>query len=219
MSVHMYGNINGPYQPPKIDVFEQAKEQSNKPIRFRDTEAGKDLPTVTLNISSEGLKALHGTKLPGSADVEAMQKQRKFEFEHQPVEEFYNRISREFGEKIEKMRVENPDKKVTITDKGNTLLDCFKSIADEISAGYADDTRLRFVIDSDSDDGYRRLSKNEELDILQQEFEDFVDVRFGKTHQENVELVTKQMEAVIKVNNIEMIFLRMFSFASRQISG
>jgi len=35
-------------------------------------------------------------------------------------------------------------------------------------------------LDNDSEDGYRKLSKDEELDILQQEFEEFTESRFGK---------------------------------------
>ena len=74
-----------------------------------------------------------------------------------------------------------------------------KTIADEIAAGYADGTRIRYALDNDSEDGYRKLSKDEELDILQQEFEEFTESRFGKKQQEAVEMVNKQMEELQKV--------------------
>lgn len=199
MAVYLYGNINGTYQPPNIDLFALAKEQNNKPVRFCDTEAGKNMPAVTVNISPEGLRALHGTKLPGSYDVNALNEERRYESEHIPVESYYTRISREYGEGVEKLRTENPDRKVTITDKENALLNTFKSIADEISAGYADGTRVRFVLDQESEDGYRKISKDEELVILQQEFGEFVDARFGKKHQQETELVMKQMESLQKI--------------------
>ena len=41
MSINLYGNVNGTYQPPNIDVFALAKAQNNKPVMFKDTEAGK----------------------------------------------------------------------------------------------------------------------------------------------------------------------------------
>ena len=62
MPVYLYGNANGTYQPPNIDVFALAKAQNNKPVMFKDTEAGKNMPPVKVNISAEGLRALHGTK-------------------------------------------------------------------------------------------------------------------------------------------------------------
>jgi len=34
MAVHLYGNVNGTYQKPNIDLFEMAKKQNNQPIRF-----------------------------------------------------------------------------------------------------------------------------------------------------------------------------------------
>ena len=54
MAVNMFGNINGTYQPPQINVFDLAKEQNNKPIRFRDTEAGKDMPAELLTFLPKG---------------------------------------------------------------------------------------------------------------------------------------------------------------------
>ena len=60
-------------------------------------------------------------------------------------------------------------------------------------------TRVRFIEDQNSEDGYRKLSKDEELDILQQEFEEFTESRFGKKQQEAAEMVNKQMEELQKV--------------------
>ena len=54
-------------------------------------------------------------------------------------------------------------------------------------------------MDNDTEDGYRKLSKDEELDILQQEFEEFTESRFGKKQQEAAEMVNKQMEELQKV--------------------
>ena len=50
MAVHLYGNVNGTYQKPNIDLFEMAKKQNNQPVRFCDTEAGKNIPAITVNI-------------------------------------------------------------------------------------------------------------------------------------------------------------------------
>ena len=55
------------------------------------------MPAVKVNISLDGLKALHGTELPGSRDVNAMYERLKFESEHQPIESYYHRLLREYG--------------------------------------------------------------------------------------------------------------------------
>ena len=34
MAVHLYGNVNGTYQKPNIDLFEMAKKHNNQTIRF-----------------------------------------------------------------------------------------------------------------------------------------------------------------------------------------
>ena len=126
MPVYLYGNANGTYQPPNIDVFALAKAQNNKPVMFKDTEAGKNMPAVKVNISAEGLRALHGTKLPGSMDVNAMNEQRKYESEHIPIESFYSRLSREYSNGVESVRAVETDHKVTWADKENALLNgCF----------------------------------------------------------------------------------------------
>ncbi len=199
MAVNMFGNINGTYQPPQINVFDLAKEQNNTPIRFRDTEAGKDMPAVTVNISSEGLRALHGTKFPGSIDIKAEQEKLRYTSEHQPVESFRSRLSREFQQGTEQLRADNPYGKVSMEDKEEILMKSFQDIADEIVAGHDNGTRVRFVEDPDSEDGYRRLSKDDELSILQQDFEELAEARFGKKQQEAAVMVTKQLEELHKV--------------------
>lgn len=199
MAVFMYGNVNGTYQPPNIDLFALAREQNNQPVRFRDTEVGKDMPTVTVNISSEGLRALHGTKFPGSIDIKAEQEKLRYASEHQPVESFRSRLSRELQQGTEQLRADKPYGKVSMEDKEEILMKSFRDIADEIVAGHDNGTRVRFIEDPDSEDGYRRLSKDDELSILQQDFEELAEARFGKKQQEAAAMVTKQIEELNKV--------------------
>ena len=199
MAVNLYGNINGTYQPPNIDAFALAKVQNNKPAVFRDTEAGKNMPAVKVNISPEGMRALHGTKLPGSIDIKAEQERMRYASEHQPVESFRSRLARELQQGTENLRAEKPYGKVTIEEKEEILMNSLRGIADEIAAGHENGTRVRFIEDPYTGDGYRKLSKDEELDILQQEFEEFTESRFGKKLQEAAEIVNKHMEELQKV--------------------
>jgi hypothetical protein len=45
---------------------------------------------------------------------------------------------------VESVRAVETDHKVTWADKENALLNGFRTIADEIAAGYADGTRIRY---------------------------------------------------------------------------
>mgnify|MGYP000024995448 CR=1 FL=1 len=93
----------------------------------------------------------------------------------------------------------NSDEKLTIQKKADVLLGEFKSICDEINSGYDGGTRVRFIEDSTSTDGFRKLSKDDELSILLSEFSNFVEGRFGKTHQEESEKVAKIVNDLQKV--------------------
>ena len=184
MAVHLYGNVNGTYQKPNIDLFEIAKQQNNQPVRFCDTEAGRNIPAIKVNISEEGLRALHGSKMKGSVDIQKQTEELRYISEHQPVESFTNRLSRGMQDSYVQFTEDNSDEKLTIQKKGEILLEEFRGICDEITSGYKEGNRVRFIGDSTTEDGYRRLSKDDELSILLSEFGDFVEGRFGKEHQE-----------------------------------
>ena len=184
MAVHLYGNVNGTYQKPNIDLFEMAKKQNNQPIRFCDTEAGRNVPAIKVNISEEGLRALHGSKMNGSVDIQKQMEEMRYISEHQPVESFTNRLSRVMQDSFVQFTEDNSDEKLTIQKKGEILLEEFRGICDEITSGYKEGDRVRFIADTTSEDGYRKLSKEDELSILLSEFSAFVEFRFGKEHQE-----------------------------------
>ena len=184
MAVHLYGNVNGTYQKPNIDLFEMAKQQYNQPVRFCDTEAGKNIPAIKVNISEEGLRALHGSKMKGSVDIQKQTEELKYISEHQPVESFTNRLSRAMQDSFVQFIEDKSDGNLTIEKKGEILLEEFWGICDEITSGYKEGDRVRFIADDTTQDGYRKLSKEDELSILLSEFSSFVESRFGKEHQE-----------------------------------
>ena len=184
MAVRLYGNVNGTYQKPNIDLFEMAKQQNNQPVRFCDTEAGKNIPAIKVNISEEGLRALHGSKLKGSVDIQKQTEELKYISEHQPVESFTNRLSRAMQDSYVQFIEDNFNENLTIEKKGEILLKEFREICDEITSGYEEGNRVRFIADDSTEDGYRKLSKEDELSILLSEFNAFVESRFGKEHQE-----------------------------------
>ena len=78
MAINLYGNVSGTYQKPNIDLFEMARKQNNQPVKFCDTEAGKNLPAIKVNISEEGLRALHGSKMKGSVDIQKQMEEMQY---------------------------------------------------------------------------------------------------------------------------------------------
>ena len=196
MAVHLYGNVNGTYQKPNIDLFEMAKKQNNQPIRFCDTEAGRNVPAIKVNISEEGLRALHGSKMNG---IQKQMEEMQYISEHQPVESFTNRLSRVMQDSFVQFTEDNSDEKLTIQKKGEILLEEFRGICDEITSGYEEGNRVRFIEDSTTEDGYRKLSKDDELSILLSEFSAFVEFRFGKEHQEQSVKVTNAINDFQKI--------------------
>jgi hypothetical protein len=198
MPVNLFGNINGTYQPPQMNLLGSAKVQNRNPVRYNETELGKNNPVVKVNISAEGLRALHGSKLPGSIDIKAEQERIKYASEHQPTESYYNRMSREMSNALEQKRAEN-NGNLTIEDREDALMSSFQSIADEIVKGYDSGTRVRFIEDPTSEDGYRRLTKEDELEILQKEFDDIAESKFSKRQQEAAEEIAKSLESLQKI--------------------
>lgn len=187
MTINLYGNINGKsYHAPTINLFEQAKTQNPQPKMLKDTGYGENMPEVKVSISKDGLRALHGTGLAGSMDLADIQKRKEFMLNHQPVESFSNVFSNAMPSNYEKG--ENGEYvyvKRSAEEKAESILNAYKSLYDEIVSGYDEGTRIRFVEEETAEDGYRQISKEEELSILQNEFRDFVERRLS-TESENL---------------------------------
>lgn len=198
MPINLFGNINGTYQPSQINLFDLAKQQNNNPVRYSETELGKEKPVVAVNISKEGLLALHGSKLPGNTDIPAEQERIKYISEHQPTESYYFRMAREMNTALEQRRAEN-NGNLSINDRENALMNSFKAIADEIVSGYDNGTRVRFIEDSNSEDEYHRLSKEDELAVLQKDFDDIAESKFGKHQKEVAEDIAKSLKSLHQI--------------------
>lgn len=178
----MFGNISKNYTSPKINLFEEAKKQNNAPVLFKNNNNSKNNSSaITVSISKESLEALHGSNLSGSVDLNKQLNDRKYIFEHQPTETYENH----FAKALSNLNSSSSKTTPTLQEKADFLLNEYKNLYNEISKGYKDKTRVRFIADESSNDGYKKLTKEEELSILQNEFEIFINNRFGKQHQEN----------------------------------
>lgn len=185
MNVQLFGNIdNKTYQAPRINLMQKVQEKGATPLTFKETIKGLNDANVSVSISDEGLKALHGSKLQGAIDPMETAKQIEYMSNHQPVESFSNRFAQmlpsnyEMNDQGEAVFVSH-----TLQEKEDALISGFKQLYNEISIGHSLGTRIRYIEDETAEDGFRKLTKDEELEILKQEFDDFVDSRFGAEAQ------------------------------------
>lgn len=196
MAVNLFGNINGmSYNPPNVDLFEMARKQNNQLVSINETSLAKDCTPVKVDISQEGLRALHGSKLKGSMNIDELTNDIKYISEHQPIESFTNRFAQAMPDDYLQLKGSGTS---IIEEKGNSLLSSFRNICDEIVSGYAEGNRVRYIADDTSEDGYAKISKEQELSILLEEFSAFVENRFGKQHQETA---IKLAEAANDIQN------------------
>lgn len=198
MAVYLYGNVNGSYQRANIDLFEMAGKQNNQPVKFSDIKNSENAPAIKVNISEEGLRALHGSKMKGSVDIQKQIEEMQYISEHQPVESFTNRFTRAMQNSFVQVSDSDSDKEILIQKKADVLMAEFRGMCDEIISGYAKGNRIRFIEDTAAEDGYRKLSKDDELSVLLSEFSDFVEVRFGKEHQAESVRIAKIMNEIQK---------------------
>ncbi len=180
MGVNLYGNINGQiYTTPSINLLDSERSEK-KPAKTVSELLGRDLSDVTITISEDGMKALHGSKLNGSGDPFETAKKISYMSEHQPIESFTTRFSqmtpKNYTVSASGEAMFTPH---TMEEKETALVEGFHKLYDEVSKGYDDGTRVRYIEDPTSEDGYRKLTKDEELSILKMEFDDYVDSCFG----------------------------------------
>ena len=197
MNVQLFGNIdNKTYQAPQINLMQKIQEKGTTPLTFKETIKGLNDASVSVSISDEGFKALHGSKLQGAMDPMETAKQIEYMSNHQPIESFSNRLAQmmpsnyEMNDQGEAVFVSH-----TYKEKEEALILGFKQLYNEISIGHNLGTRVRYIEDETAPDGFRQLTKDEELEILKQEFDDFVDSRFGAEAQAQNEKVTRETRA------------------------
>lgn len=196
MAINLFGNINGKnYNPPTVDLFEMARKQNNSLVGTNELGFAKASMPVKVEISQEGLRALHGSKLNGSMNIDDITNEIKYISEHQPIESFMNRFSQIVPNDYLQLKGSGTS---IAEEKGNSLLSSFRNICDEIVSGYAEGNRIRYIEDDISEDGFVKISKSEELSILLEEFSLLVENRFGKQHQEEAK---KLAEATNDIQN------------------
>lgn len=86
-------------------------------------------------------------------------------------------------------------------DKASDLLEAYASVYDEIAQGYESGTRERYVEDSSSESGYRKLTMSEEINSLNAAYKKYADNLEVQAQQRQTiaEAYDKYMEKLSKI--------------------
>lgn len=89
----------------------------------------------------------------------------------------------------------------SVSDAANNMLKAYASFYDEIIKGYEDGTRETYVEDKDSENGYRKLTKEEELAELDKAFKDYSE-RYAKNRDQGIlNIISKHAEKVSRLSS------------------
>lgn len=193
MNVQLFGNIdNKTYQAPRINLMQKVQEKGATPLTFKETIKGLNDANVSVSISDEGLKALHGSKLQGAIDPMETAKQIEYMSNHQPVESFSNRFAQmlpsnyEMNDQGEAVFVSH-----TLQEKEDALISGFKQLYNEISIGHSLGTRIRYIEDetagSKKKEDWTEVSKEQLAEVkLPASFEKLKEQKSYFYHGENI---------------------------------
>ena len=160
----------------KWNLLEYAKTVKQEPLTcvcdLPDWEA--ENKSVTLSISDEGLRALHGTKLHGAVDVEKAKQMQEIlpKLSYNPADEHLWSMREKVSDAMELLKEQPPN--YTFDDMVSIRLDAYASEYDSLEKAYEAGTREVWITDGFDEDGdfkFHQVTKEEDFEYLQDAFE------------------------------------------------
>ena len=160
----------------KWNLLEYAKTIKQEPLsRVTDHPDWKaENKSVTLSISEEGLRALHGTKLPGAVDVEKVKQMEEIlpKLSYNPADEHLWAMR---GKVTDAMTVLKEQKEnYSLDDMISIRLDAYASEYSNLQKAYANGTREVWITDGFDNDGgfkFHQVTEEEDFAYLKEGFE------------------------------------------------
>lgn len=160
----------------KWNLFEYAKTVKQEPLmRVCDLPDWKaENKSVTLSISKEGLRALHGTKLPGAVDVEKAKQMQEIlpKLSYNPADEHLWSMRGKVSDAMIVLKEQKEN--YTLDDMISIRFDAFASEYSGLEKAYADGTRDIWITDGFDEDGdfkFHQVTKEEDFKYLEEGFE------------------------------------------------
>lgn len=208
------GNIrSNPY--PKLSIAN--KNIAHNVIQYQNNTWAEEIG-VTLDISKEGRELLKNEVIKDmSCSFEDVLRQRKY----------LGNVVMDGGRFQSKLNDLDNSGICTEQDWVDCCVDTYKKLYDEIVSGYANGTREKYVSDENSEDGLRKLTMFDELQMLDEEYNNTCNFLEGffKQYKTEHEAVLKWAGMVDKVrkDSSKSMYRAMVSsyeeFKSKQIKG
>lgn len=158
-----------------------------------NAQAPKQDTAVDVKISKEGFQSYHNSIM--TAEQGKLGNSGVILTDYRSM--IGSKLPSTYGEKDENGEYERIYQ--SISDKADSLLKAYAEVYDEIQRGYQDGTRETYIEDKDSETGYRKLTKDEELAELEKAYEDHVNW-FASKNNKNIitalEAHTKKVQAL-----------------------
>lgn len=187
------------------------------PIQYQN-KTGTGEIGVTLDISKEGRELLKNKVIKDmSCSFEDVLRQRKY----------LGNVVMDGGRFQSNLNDLDNSGICTEQDWVNCCVDTYKKLYDEIVSGYANGTREKYVSDENSEDGLRKLTMSEELQMLDEEYNNTCNFLEGffKQYKKEHEAVLKWASMVDKVrkDSSKSMYQAMVNsyeeFRSKQVQG
>ena len=138
------------------------KEEKQRKSTF---QAASDQEPVSVAISKEGLEKYRSEMIAAQKNKAKEEESFEKSLKDGIIITSANRLFRGEFHEINRQK-ENEKGSVTKEDAAQSILEAYALMYDEIVRGYADGTRAMYEADADSSEGYRLLTKEEELKLL-----------------------------------------------------
>ena len=160
----------------KWNLFEYTKTIKQEPLtRICDLPDWKtENKTVTLSISEEGLRALHGTKLSGAVDVEKVKQMQEIlpKLSYNPADEHLWALRGKGSDAMTNLKEQKEN--YTVDDMISIRLEAYASEYDSLEKAYMDGTRDIWIsdgVDEDGDFKFHQVTKDEDFEYLKEGFD------------------------------------------------
>lgn len=185
-----------------INLLAENSGRNRSPLKtVQETRLQKNLPPVRISISEESKEYYRRQVQELSAGQEGYDRmlERRTNLLEANLTPGSGNYDYTLGEEVASLRPEGVS--LTTEQKANHLLRAYAALYDKIEQGHKDGTRKINVEDSDSDKGYRTLTREEEISRLNASYKKYADglVEMAKWEpmiQAALEQRTKLMERI-----------------------
>lgn len=147
--------------------------QTHKVFQNDALKIGNEETPIKVSISKEGIESYRNSLKENSENFDNVVEQRNELLAGEKTPKILVNYGFEFGSKLN--AIKKDEEYQSIKDRASDLLMTYASIYDEIVQGHKSGTREKYVEDSTSESGYRKLTMSEEISMLDDAYKKYAD--------------------------------------------